>query len=93
MPTEDEMATLDDRPLKIMNLTKKMSCKNNFSSEDEEEETASNVEELANTQQNELFMNEPPFQDYQQQSWPSVGNLRTTYSGHTPIAVTSQSVN
>lgn len=30
MPTEDEMATLDDRPLKIMNLTKKMSNKNTF---------------------------------------------------------------
>jgi len=48
MPTEDELATLDDRPLKIMNLTKKRSSKNNFHYEDEEE-TTTNPGDFSNT--------------------------------------------
>jgi hypothetical protein len=48
MPTEDELATLDDRPLKIMNLTKKRSSKNNFHYEDEEE-IITNPGEFSNT--------------------------------------------
>ncbi len=41
--------TLDERPLKIMNLTKKMSVKNNFSSEEEE---TSIVEDFGDIQLN-----------------------------------------
>lgn len=48
MPTEDEMATLDDRPLKIMNLTKKASNKNNFDNVGDDSRT--NLEELTNTE-------------------------------------------
>lgn len=58
--------TLDEKPLKILNLTKKMSVKNNFSSEEEE---TSNVEDLGDIQLNDnsksggSFL---PFNDFQE---------------------------
>ena len=59
MPTEDEMATLDDRPLKIMNLTKKTSNKNYF--QNVEDESCTNMDEITNTEFEEPFTNEPQF--------------------------------
>ena len=60
------MTTLDDRPLKIMNLTKKISSKNNFSNF--EEEAATDADELANTHPGDFFINEPMIEDYQEQT-------------------------
>ena len=91
MPTEDEMATLDDRPLKIMNLTKKMSNKNNFQSELGESRT--NIEEVTNTEYEEPFVNEPQLKDYNPQKWPSTDNLKITNGFITPNTFTNQSAN
>ena len=57
------MASLDDRPLKIMNLTKKISSKNNFSNFEEGDVTTEH-DDLTNTQPGDFFVNEPIFEDY-----------------------------
>ena len=61
LQNEEDMASLDDRPLKIMNLTKKISSKNNFSNFEEEDAATTHP----NTQPGDFFVNEPMLQDYQ----------------------------
>ena len=85
------MATLDDRPLKIMNLTKKTSNKNYF--QNVEDESCTNMDEITNTEFEEPFTNEPQFQEYNPQRWPSTGNLKMTNSFPTPNTFTNQSAN
>ena len=49
-----------------MNLTKKISSKNNFSNF--EDEAATDADELANTHPGDFFSNEPMIEDYQEQT-------------------------
>lgn len=76
-----------------MNLTKKMSVKNNFSSEEEE---TSNLEDFGGIQLNDASRSGGsflPFNDYHEQKWPLKENTQTqelAFNEQTRQSITQQ---
>lgn len=58
LSNDGETVEFDDRPLKIMNLTKKLSSRNNLSNLDDN--ILTNEDEVTDTHPSDFFYNEPP---------------------------------